>query len=81
MEDLNSHDDVEWGLIPPPTHSVPLDVLSALEQDLCENVHGSQFPLDARVQEMHRDGVPPQFAKEWCWSQVTAVHSRHVFGR
>ena len=54
MEDLNSNEDVEWGLTPPPrtvqtpSHSVPLDVLSALEQDLCENVHGSQF-----LQEVH----------------------------
>ena len=79
MEDLNGAENVEWGLTPLPgpvqttSHSVPVDVLSALEQGLCEDVPGSRSPslmvpashvataLDSPAQEVHRDGVPPRF--------------------
>ena len=59
-EDLNDDEDVEWGLLLPKTPvaahpadmvrgSVPPDVLSALEQDLCEHGHGSQSPSANQV--------------------------------
>ena len=83
-EDLNEDDNVEWGLLPPESPvaahpadivrgSVPPDVLSALEQDLCEQGHGSRSPSanqvstvqNSPVQEIgrlvrpHQESVPP----------------------
>ena len=58
-----------------PTNIVPIDVLSALEQDLCEDVQGSQSTnhmatmLDSPAQEVQRDGRHHASAEGWCWSK------------
>ena len=69
MEDLNGKENVEWGLLLPGAPvaaqtpldavraNVPPEVLSALEQDLCEHDHGIRSPSATQVSTVQNSPV------------------------
>ena len=94
--DLNGEENVEWGLLLPGAPvaaqtpvdvvraSVPPDVLSALEQDLCGHDHGSRSPSarqQCRIHRFRKSGVWSDPTKNQCLPCVSRIDSRRWLSR